>query len=372
MFLHNNIVIRKNRTKTIAAAFSIIFASISSFSYTYAVGGVEPQQVKIRFYIDDGNRDGAKVSIEKDGKIWKSNEGLAQQTFMLDYQHEYLFTFSKPGYITKKIAFSTKVPKDMLKDGFDPYFMDVTIFKQYDGVNIVVFTQPVGKIVYQQDIDGFGYDTDYNKIVLSEQKQVEEKIQEIKIAEKKTGVPAKTISPENVDNTKSKNSEGESGKDDVAKQRQGEEVPGRDEPVNRNTSENEVKNNKNIRGVVEGDGKGKLGSQTGTDSKGSIAGATEGEQRNNGNLGSLTEEEKRKRLAASMDANDTKNNGNGNGKITRDEETIDEGNRKITKVTVIQNGQVTVYKKIVYKWGGVFFYEDGINITEADFNREAL
>ncbi len=349
MITLRSILLNNNYSKQLLAIILFVFG-FNLHAVPVLAAGVEPQEVKVRLFIDDGNRDGAKVTIERDGKVWKSKEGAAQQGFQLEYGHEFVFIFSKPGYITKKVLFSTVVPKNMLKDGFDPYFFDVTIFKQYSDVNLVLFTQPVGKIIYKEDIDGFGYDTDYNKVVLSEQKAEEDKIKKIKEDEKITGIPAKTIGAPPASG----------GKDENANQRATEGDPGKDELVNNKASEGQLNNNKNLGGVVQGNGKGTLAGQTGTEQRGTgLIGVTEKDPRDSG-LGSVTQGE------------DRNTNGSGSEKRTRDEQSFDEGNRTITQVTIILNGQVTIYKRIVYKWGGVYFFQDGINITESAFNSEAM
>ena len=136
-------------------------------------------KVNLKFLIDNGNRDGAKIAIQKDGQGWKSFDSDGKKESVdLPYGHEYLFTFSKPGYITKRIFFSTKLPDEMKdRDDFRPYLFQVTIFKQYDDVNITVYNQPVGRIAYSNVTDDFDYDTDYTKQILTQLKEAEKQIE---------------------------------------------------------------------------------------------------------------------------------------------------------------------------------------------------
>ena len=75
-----------------------------------------------------------------------------------------------------KIAFNTKVPDLRQAQGFYPFNFEVVLFPQYEGVNIVVFNQPVGKIFFDRLLDDFGYDTDYTKQIQSELKKAEDEI----------------------------------------------------------------------------------------------------------------------------------------------------------------------------------------------------
>src|SRR5580658_68480 len=104
-----------------------VLLSLMLFCFCLSFSQVEPLRIKYNFIIDDApDRLGAKVVIEKDGKRWRQKEGSDLKGFVdLDYQHEYVLSFSKPGFITKKIAVSTKVPKQLVQDGFEPIPFDI-------------------------------------------------------------------------------------------------------------------------------------------------------------------------------------------------------------------------------------------------------
>ncbi|MBK6410082.1 MAG: hypothetical protein IPF78_10330 [Flavobacteriales bacterium] len=56
----------------------------------------------------------------------------------------YVLSFEKPGFVTKKLSFNTNAPASASPIGFTPFDFVVSLFKQYDGMNTVVFNQPVG------------------------------------------------------------------------------------------------------------------------------------------------------------------------------------------------------------------------------------
>ena len=124
-------------------------------------------EVPIRFKIEDGSLNGATISIQKKGGGLQKISGDGKLTLDLVFNEEYTLTFAKEGYVTKRILVNTKVPPDRLKQGFDPYDFDVVLFKQYEGVNIIVFNQPVAKIAFSNEIDDFDYDVDYTKSIQS-------------------------------------------------------------------------------------------------------------------------------------------------------------------------------------------------------------
>ena len=128
--------------------------------------GQEGLEMTVKFKVDKGSLEGAKIIITKNSKPYKTLTPNRQRIVLdLKFGFEYLFTFIKPGYITKRIAISTKAPAKRMEDGFLPYAFNITLFKQYDGVNTVVFNQPVGIIRYDPEADDFDYDTDYTKSI---------------------------------------------------------------------------------------------------------------------------------------------------------------------------------------------------------------
>ena len=120
----------------------------------------------VKFQVDGSGFGGSKVVLKKGGKTVESLPGKGRMTFSLDYGYDYMFTFRKEGYITKRIAVNTqRVPMEMQEEDNDFDFA-VEIFKQYEGVNTVVFNQPVAKY-YSSREDEFTYDTDYTKSIQS-------------------------------------------------------------------------------------------------------------------------------------------------------------------------------------------------------------
>ncbi len=118
--------------------------------------------------------DKAVIYIEKNGVAVKTIYPSGQKfEFECEINADYVFKFEKPGYITKKIAINSYVAKDRAEEGFDPYRFNVYLFPQVDGVNTVIFNQPVGKIMYKPDLDDIGFDTDYTKSIEAEMKEFE-------------------------------------------------------------------------------------------------------------------------------------------------------------------------------------------------------
>ncbi|MDQ3051262.1 MAG: cell envelope integrity protein TolA [Bacteroidota bacterium] len=131
----------------------------------------------VKIKVEDGNFDEVSV-VMKNNTTGETNTlpGISKLDMELKINCDYVISFSKPGYITKRIALNTTAPADRITQGFYPFNYEVILFKQYEGVNIVIFNQPVGKISYNRLIDDFDYDTDYTKQIQSALKAADEEI----------------------------------------------------------------------------------------------------------------------------------------------------------------------------------------------------
>jgi hypothetical protein len=320
MQVHSYIPFIKNHTKLFLAVCFGVFSYFQSIAQQLV-----PLRVKYNFIVDGGSRDGSRVSIERDGQKWRSRDGDDGKNYIdLEYQHDYVFSFSKQGYVTKKIFFSTKVPKSMLKDGFDPYAFDITIFKQMEGVDLMVFNQPVARVIFNEDLDDFGYDTDYTKTVLAGIQEAEKELKK-KIKEEKANPKAAAKSEE----TAKKNSNEGGGATETAKKSSSEADGGTTETTKKSSSEASM----NPSGAIE------------NDSRNRNKASAENEKRDPPTVSKVPDK--------------------------RDEKQYVEGSKRITEITITRKGKIYVYKKVVYIWG-VFYFRDNISITESSFVQEAL
>ena len=239
--------------------------------------------VNLKYIIEDGTRDNAKISILKDGAKWRTLISKSKkESIQLDLQHEYIFTFSKPSYISKKIFFSTRVPENITAQEAKAIscHLTITVYKQPDRQNLIVYNQPVGKIIYKKEIDNFDYDTDYSSSVLSELTRVEKARQS------------------------SKNSE-----------------------IN-----NMSANTQNSPAVLSG---------------------------NNPSANSQYDSKVKSDFPDAIDWDDD-----------HIEKLYTEGHRHVTETTIRRYGQNFVFKKVVYFWGGVYYFRNSTNITESAYIQE--
>ena len=126
-------------------------------------------QISARLIIKKGELQGSKISIYKNGNLERqmpvSSKGVLELT--LDYDCDYIFSFEKEGYISKKIAIDTRIP-DKLKESFDKVTaFDVELFKQSEN-EVKEYKNPVARIQFSSQISDFVFDTDYSLRVQQE------------------------------------------------------------------------------------------------------------------------------------------------------------------------------------------------------------
>ncbi len=129
-------------------------------------------KVNGRLKIDGGDLAGARVVVYRNGAKERTiTVDLNRFSLELSLNSNYVLSFEKDGFVAKKLQFDTKLPASATAREYAPFEFAVSLFKQYDDVNIVVFNQPVGKIRYEPSLEDFDYDTDYTKSIQSQLQQ---------------------------------------------------------------------------------------------------------------------------------------------------------------------------------------------------------
>ena len=172
----------RNTLRTVAIAGALALASAPGVlaQGTFTING--------RTKVDGGSLDGARCVVFKNGeKVRTLTTSLGKFSLDLDVNANYVLSFEKEGFVTKKLSFDTHAPAEAAANGFTPFDFAVSIFKQYDDVNTVVFDQPVGMIRYDRNADDFDYDTDYTKSIQSALDKAMSSVAEKQRAEKEKG-----------------------------------------------------------------------------------------------------------------------------------------------------------------------------------------
>jgi hypothetical protein len=333
----------------------LLFLLVSLFFYK-ANAATFPQSllVPVVFTIENGNYDLSYVVVKKNGVALFTKTGEKNMKLKLEYGNEYLLCFGKEGYITKQILFNTSLPEGIDTTALEPYKIGVRIFKQYEGVNIVIYNQPVAFIHFIPEVEGLGYDTDYTKSILSEletteniliQKSKEEKEKQKKEASEKKKEDKREKENKDTLSELKKELSPDSVIADLYLNTKKEEIVAKDTTQVKNATftEGEEQPITNL-GIGDGeDQKGKISMDSGEDKIQQHVYVASGEE--------PIEEKKSVLLEVET--------------ITHE---IIEKNRKITEVEVYFEEKKSIIRKVVYNWGGVYYYNiDNKTISEDQF-----
>lgn len=323
--------------------------------YGQSAPGSGRLSVPIDFEVVNGDFKNATVYMRKGDVTVATFKGASSMRIRMEYNSEYRLDFTKPGYITKSIKVDTHVSEDRRKIGFDPYKIGVRLFKQYEGVNIVVYNQPVAFIRFLPEMDEFGYDTDYTKSILSELKETEKilerKAREEREAEKLAELNKKTVKPVPV----VVKPEVREAKPSLTNT-QLPAVVSTSDPLPSSTSQPVALEQPVRPGSGEDAGRSVMGFGEGGDEQGRMGSAGMGEEQSAGGAGSGSEEQQQSKQVVnvgeeSADAEVLRMRG-----VQRSMETIEEKNRTITVFRIQEGINVREFRMVQYNWGGLFYF----------------
>ena len=130
---------------------SILFAQAPLFS------------VKLKFSVQQGGMENSLITITRDGKPYRVIDPNGGKYFVdLELGSDFVFTFTKPGHITKQVIINTVIPNGREKEDFAKFTADVGLEMQPED-QIVTYSQPVGRIKYNGLSGDFDFDKDYTK-----------------------------------------------------------------------------------------------------------------------------------------------------------------------------------------------------------------
>src|SRR5690606_14839137 len=100
---------------------------------------------------DSGKRfEGVTITVKRNGVVWKTITTPANGEFVLELPPDavYLVEFSKPGFTTKRMEFSTKnVPPEDAKYGFG-FPMEMVLFEEVEGLDVSILDKPIAKVAF--------------------------------------------------------------------------------------------------------------------------------------------------------------------------------------------------------------------------------
>ncbi len=379
------------------------FGAVAAFGQTFTING--------RLKIEGGGVDGAKVVVWKDGKKERTvSSGLSRFSLDLDINANYVLSFEKDGFVAKKLAFDTHAPAEAAANGFTPFEYAVSLFKQYDDVNVVVFNQPVGMIRYEPTADDFDYDTDYTKSIQSQLEQIQQQVA-VKQEEEAATNAAEAKAAANAEREKAK-AEAEAAKQAAVAAKEKERLEKEQAEAARKAADEKAKaeamaakseaerqkaaadaaalaelqrkknealaqeeeRNKKPAPVakVEEEKPQKVAPPPPVRNE-ATAGLNEGQDSRRAITATEMSEDPRRAPASAANGEESPTAADvPERKVNRKEELIVEPNQVITVIHLWTDAQKAEYKKIVHKYGAVFYFKNGQACSPLLYQQEAL
>lgn len=396
--------IQTSHLRPLLIVLAIAMSAIVSAQGKFTVNG--------RMKVEGSDLSGARAVVYKDGQKERTiTSGLSKFSLDLDLNANYIIAFEKDGYVAKKISFNTRVPADAIANGFTPFDFAVSLFKQYDDINMVVFNQPVGVIRYESSIGDFDYDTDYTKSI---QSQLQQALAEVEKKQKEEEQNADAEAKRAAEEAKQKaKAEAEAQKQAAAQQaaqaradaeaqkkaaadqaaqaradaeaRKKAEADAKAEQVRQEAARKEEEERqaeakreeerkaREARAQVVEEPKPVAPPPPRMERNTLAAKATEGEDVRRTVAPVMAEEASRMADARTSEAGEERPDGIAETPVTmRSEDLQVEPNKVTTIVTLETAGVKTEYRKVIHKWGGTFYFKDGKTCTQQIYEREAL
>lgn len=338
-----------------------------------------------RLKIEGGDLDGARAVVYKNGEKERTiSSGLSKFSLDLDLNNSYIISFEKDGYVSKKLSFNTKLPSGVPEMEFTPFTYAVSLFKQYDDLNLVVFNQPVGVIRYEPGTSDFDYDTDYTRSI---QSQLQEAMEQVEKKEKDEA------------NAKSANAAREA---QLEKERRKAEEEARKqaaadakaEAEQRRKAEAQLKEQQRREAQAQQQAEAPPVAQAAPTQvvqevappppappppiekkpapPTAKAGERSGEEPRRTIVPVVAEERSTVRRAVAVEGSEVPPVVEPvSMEAVRHEELFEEPNKVTMVVKLESDGATTEYRKVVYKWGGAYYFKNGYSCSRELYDREA-
>ncbi|MRT93071.1 hypothetical protein [Ancylomarina sp. 16SWW S1-10-2] len=155
------------------AFFILVLTLFSNHSYAQ-----ERCIVKGDVTVDGGDLDNVKITLYKDSEqvSVKSVPKNGKFSYTLNFGYDFIFEFSKEDFVTKRVSVSTYVPQDVLErdSRFPPCKFSIELFRFFPGIDLSIFDQPIGVIMYNNETDLIETDLSFLTDIEDELKRIEE------------------------------------------------------------------------------------------------------------------------------------------------------------------------------------------------------
>lgn len=123
---------------------------------------------------------GINISAVAEGKTIASgtSDGKGEYKIVLEYDKEYVVTFSKPGFITKKIVMNTFGVPDKRRQKVPDMVAEITMVQPNNCIKAEMLDKPIGRAKYFANKNVIDWDMDYSAPLLGVLNQMLDKCEE--------------------------------------------------------------------------------------------------------------------------------------------------------------------------------------------------
>lgn len=157
----------------------ILLFALTSFTSFAQVDGVKQEDVMLEdnVFLDGITSDyytgdavsGINITAVAGGKTIASgtSDEKGEYKIVLEYDKEYVVTFSKPGFITKKIVMNTFGVPDKRKQKVPDMVAEITMVQPNECIKSEMLDKPIGRAKYFSKKNVIDWDMDYSAPLLS-------------------------------------------------------------------------------------------------------------------------------------------------------------------------------------------------------------
>ncbi len=381
---YHRIMVHQHMIRTFHALILLVLASAAIAQGRFTING--------RLKIENGDLNGARVVVYKNGQKERVlTADLSKFSLDLELNENYILSFEKQGSVSKKLSFNTRVPPEAAVRTFTPFDFSVSLFKQYDDLNMVVFNQPVGSIRYEPALSDFDYDMDYTKSIQAKLQEAMEQVErrqkedaQREAAEaKQRAAEEKALAKKKAEEEKQALAQAkaeEKAKEEVAREEQRKAAEAaqlaqarkKEEQAKQVTASAAASTPKatpepSKQGTSEGSPKPVIGADKTPASRpaptiiatGTIAEPVMGEESRRSIQPILASEVRPEEIPEQS-------------RRERNEELIEEPNKLTTIVKIAEGGIITEYRRVFHRWGGTFYFKNGIACSRTIYDQEAF
>ena len=333
---------------------------------------------------------GVRISLLNEGEeiSFQTTENSGKFLYKLPLQANYMLIFSKRGYRSKYVeVIAENIPEFDAAFGYEFGGLDVTLFKEIQGLNDELLDEPVAKIIYDTIQMKFIFDVKYFEEIQARVDSLQLAIEEQEKDEQELLALQEAAKQEQEREEEKLQEEREQAllrEKQQAELKRKKELEEQKQEEDRKQEEARIEKEKQEQLVLEEQEKARLLKiqqekqaealmQAEREREQKIKEAQEAEKQRQELAKAKIEQEKREKeniVSKPIVKTEEKPKENTAQKKLNQvvtQKVYRKGNKTIVELTIVDGGITTEYRRVTADWGGKYFFKDDVSITERDY-----